>query len=150
MFSIVFILLFCFRDPSALQLLFKLFIERSHSLWKIPEVCVCMCVCVCVVLWSLYSSCLSTADLARYVLVSNCCTHDNLCTLSTPNFQKPPAMQLQYTCQLMCWSCDQNSYHQNQVYLWLLGYYYGLILLRLVPLCRIRNVQPIRGWACKW
>ena len=27
------------RDPPALQLLFKLFIERNHSLWRIPEVC---------------------------------------------------------------------------------------------------------------
>lgn len=26
------------RDPKALQLLLKLFIERSHSLWKEPEV----------------------------------------------------------------------------------------------------------------
>ena len=27
-----------YRDPKALQLLLKLFIERSHSLWKVPEV----------------------------------------------------------------------------------------------------------------
>ena len=27
------------RNPDALNLLIKLFIERSHSLWKVPEVC---------------------------------------------------------------------------------------------------------------
>lgn len=31
--------LFCMRrDPKALQLLLKLLVERSHSLWKEPEV----------------------------------------------------------------------------------------------------------------
>ena len=28
----------CHRDPDALQLLIKMYVERAHSLWKVPEV----------------------------------------------------------------------------------------------------------------
>ena len=33
------------REPEALQLLIKLYVERSHSVWKEPEVGGQMCVC---------------------------------------------------------------------------------------------------------